>query len=219
MSFSCRIESVQRLATTAYLVRLEVEAPFSFQAGQHIQLSGADQVPLEGYFSIASPPESPWLELIVRADNRELKPGSLLSAEGPFGSFGLRAAPHRHACLISQGTGIAPMLSILRSRQFSQSAPLSVTLLAGYRDESEVIGLEPFGTPLRSEQYRVTLTRPRDPEWPGLKGRVTDHLKRGTLAIDWGQTEFYLCGSQEMLTDVKAILAAHGVAASSVHSD
>lgn len=51
--------------------------------------------------------------------------------------------------------------------------------------------------------------------WPAKHqlGRVTDHLLPETIA-DWnstGETEFYICGSPAMVTEVRDILALHGI--------
>lgn len=230
MRFDCILESVESLGATSYLVCMRPESGLVFAAGQYIKLDVTEEGGnrrLEGYFSIASPPESDRLELIIGTSERRqptaadrlvrMQPGEKVSVEGPFGDFVFKQVANRHVCFISHGTGIAPLLSMLRSRAFMQSAPLSATFLTGYRNELEIIGMGAFGRSLPPLRYLVTLSQPRQDQWPGLKGRVTDHLRMGTLSIQWQQTEFYLCGSHEMVSEVKALLFSKGVDPSSVH--
>lgn len=230
MSVYCVIQSIKSLGATSYLVRMRPQESVDYVAGQYIKLGvvpDGGTRPLEGYFSIASPPESDHLELIVGTSSRreptaadhlvKLRPGDQVTVQGPFGDFVFKRATHRHVCFISHGTGIAPLLSMFRSQAYTRSAPLSTTFLVGYRNELEVIGLGAFGKDLPQARILVTLSQPAQAEWPGLKGRVTHHLKAGTLAIDWKQTEFYLCGSHEMVNEVKALLSAQGVDPALVH--
>ena len=74
-----------------------------------------------------------------------------------------------------------------------------------------------FGAGLPQARLLVTLSQPSQAGWAGLQGRVTDHLRAKTLLIDWKQTEFYLCGSNEMVTEVRSLLAAKGVPSTAVH--
>jgi ferredoxin-NADP reductase len=226
MSLPCTLESVENLGASSFLVRLRPASELAFRAGQYLKLGVADpRQPVEGYFSIASPPECDRLELIVglgapdsaAARLLRMQPGEQVSIEGPFGDFVFQPTPHRHACFISHGTGISPLLSMFRSRAFAESAPLSTTFLMGYRNELEIIGMGAFGPDLPKARLLVTLSRPAQAGWAGLQGRVTDHLRMETLSIDWKQTEFYLCGSNEMVADVRSLLAAKGVAAASIH--
>src|SRR4051812_33853160 len=115
MGFSGVIHSIRKLTPTAYLVRMHRDSEFDFEAGQHLQLAvGGAGVGAPGFFSIASPPEAEWLELIVRAPGRTsgqpevaadalvgLAPGQCVALEGPFGKFRYQSQPTRHACFVA----------------------------------------------------------------------------------------------------------------------
>ena len=103
-------------------LRLPAAEGFGFEAGQYIDIM------LPGgrrrSFSIASPPhDSRLLELHVRRVaggefsaplfDRNLK-GTLLTMEGPLGHFVYRHRPAAPMLLVGGGTGIAPLISILR---------------------------------------------------------------------------------------------------------
>ena len=93
MSLSCTLDSIQSLGASSCLVRLRPAKELDFRAGQYLKLAimgGGKRA--EGYFSIASPPGSPALELIVgpgapgsaAARLRNLAPGEQVMIEGPF---------------------------------------------------------------------------------------------------------------------------------------
>src|SRR6202000_1110774 len=120
----CRIERSVPLShdVMGLFLRLPVAEDFTFDAGQYIDilLPGGRR----RSFSIASPPhDARPLELHVRRvaggefterlfheDTRS----SLLTIEGPLGQFIYRPHAPMPMLLIAGGTGIAPILSILR---------------------------------------------------------------------------------------------------------
>jgi len=220
MKRSGSLQSVENLGTTIFLVRVKPTTHFKFAAGQYVKLE-------DGYYSIASPPESEVLEFVVRAAGRgaasdrlvHLPLGSELAIEGPFGNLTYQPLPDRHVVFVCQGTGVSPLFSIARSRAFAETPPLSALFLVGCRNELEHIRHEKFALPVRDGQYRVTLSQPAHPTWPGMKGRVTHHLKHDALGIDWAHTEFYICGSFEMIAETKDALTTLGVAPESIHAE
>jgi ferredoxin-NADP reductase len=56
-------------------------------------------------------------------------------------------------------------------------------------------------------------------DWKGFKGRVTDHLRALDSSYPWAETDFYLCGNGQMITEVKAILADRGVTKDAIHQE
>ena len=196
------------------------ESSLRFRAGQYLKLElPADHANqrVEGYSSIASPA-------------RKRSPGTHRRREQP----GTGGPPASHAARRSgfsrrsvrririQARAASPCLpdfpwhrhcaATLRIpiRSFAESMPLSTTFLLGFRNELEVISMAASGSALPAARYLVTLSQPQQTGWPGLRGRVTDHLKDGTLSIDWMHTEFYLCGSSVMVAETRALLAAQG---------
>lgn len=117
--------------------------PLQFAAGQYARLCFAGLPPRP--YSMANRPGNPLLEFHVRrvpngkisnfvAD--ELQPGDVLRFEGPFGSAHLQAGRDRPLLLVAGGSGLAPMLSILRAAVLA--APQQIHLYHGVRSMADL---------------------------------------------------------------------------------
>lgn len=120
----CRVEKMERLShdVMGLWVKLPPIGPFEFRAGQYIDFLMPDGD--HRSFSMANPPHAAdLLELHVRKVPNgafseyvfaTLKQRELLRLMGPLGNFYIRGDSLRPLLLVAGGTGIAPMLSILR---------------------------------------------------------------------------------------------------------
>jgi NAD(P)H-flavin reductase len=89
-------------------------------------------------------------------------------------------------------------------------------VLFGVRSEADVFWLERlknYDEMHAQFSYQVTLSRPDQPTaWQGLVGRVTAHIPHHHV-----EAEYYLCGSLEMVKDVRKILVDKGVPMKQIH--
>ena len=213
-------------------LRLPAAEEFRFQAGQYID------VMLPGgrrrSFSIASPPhDARVLELHVRrvAGGEFSAPlfdqdarSALLTIEGPLGKFVYRAgaAP---MLLVGGGTGLAPLLSILR-HVTANGIERNMTLYWGVRGErdlyahAQIEGLveragRSFGgrAPLR---YVPVLSEP-SAEWRGSRGFVHEAVLEDIE--DLGKYDVYAAGPPAMIAAVRHEFCARGVAANRLYFD
>lgn len=151
--------------------------------------------------------------------NRELKEGDLIEARGPSGRFVCEpeTAADRHHVLIAGGSGITPMMAILRS--VLEHEPLSkVTLIYGNRREEDVIfrarlaELEAAST----SRLKVLHALSEPPAgWTGLSG-VLDASTLGQAlelagATSGATVRYYLCGPAPMMDGARKLLEARGV--------
>src|SRR6266571_944127 len=107
---------------------LEVPAWSGHLAGQHVdvRLTADDGYQTQRSFSIASPPEEPRLAITVeRLEDGEvspylvgeLRPKDKLELRGPIGGFFVwRAGDPRPLLLIAGGSGIVPLMAMVRHR-------------------------------------------------------------------------------------------------------
>lgn len=105
---------------------------------------------------------------------------------GPAGHFVLQESD-KPKVLIATGTGLAPMVAILKHLQAHRSQ-LPVKVLMGVRSEKDIFykeELEGFA----NVELIYTLSKPGE-DWQGYKGRVTEHLDK--VAKD---EEVYICGA------------------------
>ena len=217
-----RVERAEVLAhdVMGLHLKLPVAEAFSFEAGQYIDilLPGGRR----RSFSIASPPHLPrMLELHVRrVAGGEFSEGifggnarnELLSIEGPLGHFVYRpgSAP---MLLVGGGTGIAPLLSILR-HVTGNSIARDMTVYWGVRAERDLYAhaalreLAVGGAPARL-RYVPVLSEPA-PGWAGARGLVHEAVIADIDRLR--DYDVYAAGPPAMIAAVRREFGARGVA-------
>jgi len=223
-----RIERTSSLShdVKGLYLRLPAAESFRFEAGQYldIMLSGGRR----RSFSIASPPHCPGLlELHVRrAAGGEFSArlfdkdplNALLTIEGPLGQFVYRpsAAP---MLLVGGGTGIAPLLSILR-HVIENGTERDMTLYWGVRSERDLYAhaaLEELAArPPARLRYVPVLSEP-SPEWPGSRGFVHEAVLKDIDALD--AYDVYAAGPPAMIAAVRKEFGRRGVSADRLFFD
>jgi ring-1,2-phenylacetyl-CoA epoxidase subunit PaaE len=131
----------------------ELRERFAFRAGQHLTLRamlGGEEV-RRNYSLCTAPAEGDWMVTVKRIGGGvfsnwvgdELKAGDTIDVMPPHGSFTTEfaASDSRHLVGIAGGSGITPVMSLIRT--LLREEPHSrFTLLYGNRDSSSIIFLE-----------------------------------------------------------------------------
>lgn len=216
------VDSIEETAHVKSLV-LRPPAWAGHRAGQHVdvRLTAEDGYRAERSYSIASAPEDESLVLTVeRLDDGEvspylvdeLRPGDQLELRGPIGGYFAWDAPTGGPLLlVGGGSGIVPLMSILRHRVASGS-DAEVRLLASWRTASDIIyaaELERLGR-LDGIEIVHTLTRGEPASWTGRSGRI-DHTMLGE--VGWPPESgalSYVCGPTGLVEAVANALVALG---------
>lgn len=175
----------------------------------------SDPVEKELEFCIAFK-ETPGLSKHLK-DNWKL--GSVINVKGPFGAFVLRSQ-HDRILFVATGTGIAPIISMLRSL-LRQNSKVPMTLFYGVRHASSLLYLEELEELARRHanfEFIPTVTSPGDHDWKGKRGRVQSHLKEHAFA-EKEKTDIFICGNPEMVKDVKQLLPEMGFDAKRIHTE
>ncbi len=137
------------------------------------------------------------------------------------GAFTLNEArPNSHLVLVATGTGLAPYMSMLRTKLPATPARRIAVLLGarhswdlGYH--SELLAMQQQHANL---SYLPTISRP-DGEvrpWSGRVGYVLEAWRDGAVERAWGfpptplTTSVFLCGNPRMIDDMCALLASDG---------
>jgi ferredoxin-NADP reductase len=138
-----------------------------------------------------------------------LKIGDPVEIWGPYGDFTYETDSSRSVCFIATGTGIAPIRSIVLSEKFRNEPPRKATLLFGARDSTEIV----YPGAFEEAGCRViyALSQFKGPHTHGPMAevygrRLTDYLESLPKYSNWQNTDFYLCGNNEMIMDVTSIL-------------
>jgi CDP-4-dehydro-6-deoxyglucose reductase len=216
-------------------LRLPAAEAFRFEAGQSIDiiLPGGRR----RSFSIASPPhDAILLELHVRrvvggefsaplfdADTQS----ALLTIEGPLGQFVYRPgiAP---MLLVGGGTGLAPLLSILR-HVVENGIGRDITVYWGVRSErdlyaqavlEDLAGRAAAARPAQGRaaplRYVPVLSEP-SPEWRGSRGFVHEAVLEDIDDLE--KYDVYAAGPPAMIAAVRREFGQRGVAANRLFFD
>jgi ferredoxin-NADP reductase len=126
---------------------------------------------------------------------RELRPGAIVRLGEVEGTFTLPDVPPKQLLFISAGSGITPIMSMLRSLDHHHGLP-DVVHLHSARTEDDVI----FGARLREldrkyDGYRLTL------RLTGEQGRMSA-ADLDTLCPDWRERDAFCSGPGELLNDL-----------------
>lgn len=143
--------------------------------------------------------------------NRRATPGLTVEANGPYGHFYFDETLHKSIVLIAAGSGITPMISMLR---YIDDLKLTTpaTLLYCVRTRADIIfetDLERLRGSLLNFKYEVCLSRP-DPTWNGHSGHLTEEfVSQHVTALD--SPTFFLCGPKGFMDNARRILSTFGV--------
>ena len=209
---------------SARTLTLEVPDWPGHVAGQHIdvRLTAPDGYSAVRSYSIASAPNSESrLEITVeRLSNGEVSPyltqelivGDRLELRGPIGGwFVWRPEQIEPIQFIAGGSGIVPLMAMIRSRASSGSgAPLR--LLYSVREPASVFYREELRTLADRGIVRITqaYTRAAPKDWPLPPGRINADLIANAT---WPSTLFptcYVCGPTSFVENVSGLLTVSG---------
>src|SRR5262245_5963901 len=154
-------------------------------AGQHVdvRLTAEDGYQAQRSYSLASPPEERQLALTVeRLDNGEVSPyltevlqvGDQLELRGPIGGyFTWQVADGGPLLLVAGGSGIVPLMAMLRHRA-AQGSTVPARLLYSSRTFDEIIYRQELAQLTADSTLMVThtLTRGRPADWIGYHRRI-----------------------------------------------
>jgi Na+-transporting NADH:ubiquinone oxidoreductase subunit F len=210
--FNLKIIEKKELNKEVFLIKTEKPANFNFASGQFNQwMFEKDNRLIPRSYSITSLKTDNYLEYVIKILNgglastfikNDAEIGSILKTRGPFGKF--INQNDENSLYVATGTGIAPIISIIKNRLKTEKTTKNLTLIFGVRNFEDLFLIEELDQ-LCSEfdnfEYLITLSNPTD-DWNGLRGRVTEHI------IDHisEKESFYLCGNPEMVKDVRKII-------------
>ncbi|MGY5452696.1 MOSC N-terminal beta barrel domain-containing protein [Agarivorans sp. MS3-6] len=140
-----------------------------------------------------------------------LKPGMNLNAHAPSGDFHLEQTRNQKLLLLSAGSGVTPMLSMLRYLS-DMNIEKDIVFLHSAHTEQDLIAeqeLALINQQLEKCSLRYTLTQQASSHRQGYQGR----LNRGMLMDieDLEQRAVFVCGPQAFMQSAKEQLLALGV--------
>jgi ferredoxin-NADP reductase len=218
----------------ARTIALEVPDWPGHVAGQHVdvRLTASDGYSAVRSYSIASAPNSERrVELTVeRLSNGEVSPyltrelavGDHLELRGPIGGwFVWRPQQTEPIQLIAGGSGIVPLMAMIRSRASAGStAPFRLLYsvreprVVWYRDELQAQSDRDHSV---NVTYAYTRAAPKD--WPRPPGRIDAALIANTT---WPPTlvpTCYVCGPTSFVESAAGLLTASGISPDKIRTE
>lgn len=192
--------------------------------GQHvdIRLTAEDGYQAQRTYSIASAPEDELVALTVeRVDNGEVSPylvgdlraGDQFELRGPIGGYFVWTAPiGGPLCLIAGGSGIAPLMAMLRHRGTPNSR-VPASLLYSSRSLEDVIYRDELDAMARRDpDLRVvnTLTRKQPEGWMGHRRRIDRALLAEACFPPEQTPRIFVCGPTPFVETVSGLLVELG---------
>jgi len=201
--------------------------------GQHydIRLTADDGYSAQRSYSIASEPERLGeIDLTVEriADGEvspflhdSVVPGDRLEVRGPIGGYFVwEASTGGPLLLVAGGSGIVPLMAMLRHRAAS-GAKVVARLLYSSRAFDDVIYRQELDTLAKSDGLEVfhTLTRSQPPGWTGYARRI-DEKMLGEVSRPLGSDALaYICGPTALVEVAANGLVRGGVPAERVRTE
>lgn len=192
--------------------------------GQHvdIRLTAEDGYQAERSYSIASARHTSTIELAVeRLDDGEvsmyltdvLVPGDQIELRGPVGGyFTWMPDDGGPVLLIAGGSGVAPLMSMIRER-FTHQSDVPMRLLYSSRAWDEVIYRDEL-TELAAREAGFelvqTLTRHQPPDWTGFSRRIDREMLESVAYPTASAPRAYVCGPTALVESAAGLLVELG---------
>jgi ring-1,2-phenylacetyl-CoA epoxidase subunit PaaE len=210
----------------------ELKLDYKFIAGQYVNLKlTLDNQEIRRAYSICSAPESGELRIAVKAvknglfsqfANTKLKAGDVLEVGQPEGKFTFEPDAERqknYAAFVA-GSGITPVLSIIKSILKSEPKSSFVLVYGNRTPEDAIFYQELHDLQLQYVgRFFVHFVYSQAKAENALFGRIEKSTVNFVLNNKHKELEFdkfYLCGPEEMINTVSAILKEKNVKDSAI---
>lgn len=230
-----RLTGVSSLSPRVKSFRLMPAAPLDFLAGQHVdlRLTAPDGYQAQRSYSIASAPgEATAFELAIELMpdgevspffHEIAQPGDDIEFRGPIGGyFNWDAADGGPVLLIGGGSGVVPLVSILRRRAAAALAA-KMALVYSARDFGEVLYVDELIRRDAEEDgfsLHLALTREQEARGGHFVGRINMEIIDEALASLGGPPKaIYVCGSNGFVNAANRLVVGAGIDARIVRNE
>ena len=208
------------------IIRLQSSKPLSFSPGQYatVQFTPEHSRP----YSMASLCTDQQLEFHVRhvPDGRvsgyvfnQLKVGDSVRVSGPLGTAYLRTRHEGPMLCVAGGTGLAPILSILRG-VISAGMQNPIHLYFGVRSPQDIYGLDQLQALQAAHpslKLQIVVTTDDEGGSKHRTGLITDAIAHDIPHLDGWRA--YACGAPPMVEATAALIKQRGIEDQHVYAD
>ncbi|KAF2775239.1 ferredoxin--NADP reductase [Streptomyces sp. OM5714] len=224
----CEIRQETPTARTLVLEDAAGEAkPFVFHPGQFFTLvTDIEGHPVRRAYSASSAPGGRRLEVTVKhvegglfsthAHGR-LRPGDRLAVRGPSGTFHTPAQAPERLVLIAAGSGITPLMSMIRTHLSDPASDGRIDLLYSSRTPEEIIFGDELSRMEKDHPGRLTVNHVltcRD-GWLNAEG-----IRQWVTGLSLSDSaHHYVCGPEALMAAAQDVLQQLGVPDEFVHQE
>ncbi len=213
-AFEARVTGIVPLTHDTLRVRCAPAERFEFLPGQYVLLAVPGARGRRAYSMCDTPGRTSEIDFVVRAKPdgvatrflfEKLRVGDVLSLEGPYGHAFLREPVERDLACAAGGSGLGPILSILRAAlEEGRAGDRRVTLVFGVRTERDLFDLDVLEALARRHPNFERVLALSEPEpgasWQGETGLVHEVLLR--RVPDLTERDVYMAGPAPMIDAV-----------------
>ena len=220
------VAAVRDETPTVRTCTLSIPGWAGHRPGQHLdlRLTAEDGYSVERSYSIASEPErSAEIDITVEriADGEVspflhdiVMPGDRLEVRGPIGGYFVwEASLEGPLFLVAGGSGVVPLMAMLRHRAAARSTSPTRLLFSSRRPDEIIYRDELDRLADRSDGLEVayTLTRLQPPDWMGYRRRIDDRMLAEVIEPLGTTARSYICGPTALVETAANALVRLGL--------
>ena len=235
--YTLQIKDIHRETDKAVTISFNVPKKlidaFSFKAGQYITLkSNIDGEEVRRDYSLCSSPKSGELKVAVKEvkdgtfssyANQVLKAGDSLEVAPPKGRFIFEPndSKTKNIALFAAGSGITPVLSIIKCA-LEEEKYSKIILVYGNKTTQDTMFLNELLDLQHqySNRFSIQFVFSQADEDNAVFGRIEKSTVNYVMKNKYKHIDvdaYYICGPEEMIHTVKAVLTEHGIANERIH--
>jgi len=212
---------------------LEVPGWPGHRAGQHVdvRLTGDDGYQAQRSYSVASAPEDTHLAITVeRIEDGEVSPylaadvqkGDQFELRGPIGGYFVwTAALGGPLFLVAGGSGVVPLMAMLRHRAVARSNAQAVLLHSSRTQEDIIYRAELDALAAKGDGLKVvhTLTREKPAGWTGGMRRIDREMLTEVGFPPEARPRIFICGPTPLVESAAGSLRDLGHEAAQIKTE
>jgi ferredoxin-NADP reductase len=215
-------ENIQLTPDVHHIVCKVLEDDFVFESGQflNIKIPDTEKTIFRAYSIASSNLDLKKIEFCIKVVENgkgsnylaQTKKGDSLSIKGPFGHFILSENLDKNKLFVATGTGVATIRSMIE-RYLADGGQAKIHLLFGVRSNKDLFFVNEYKeleNKYKNFRFDLAVSRLENEEDRVSPGRVTNFIQEKIVGSDLSETEVYMCGSKQMITDVKEICIEKG---------
>ena len=227
IEFETNVKKIKQINEDIYVIKLDNHQTndFKFYAGQYAELTFG-KLP-EKHFSMANSPNNKELEFHIKTLNNgqtsdyiknQLKINDKVKIKGPYGDAFLRTNHKGPIIAIAGGTGLAPIISIVKSA-IENNMKQSLKIYYGAKTEEELYFIREFKNIIKKYKNIEfhTVVNESQKTFNTRIGNVTDAVIEDIEDFDGYKA--YLAGPPKMVEAAEDLLLSLSIRKIDIHSD